>query len=356
MAKLQFATLSNLQEFLNLHNVQIDSKISEAVRSSIKTVSQSEDGYTLYFYTRTAPVTIDEAAFTITLPQPTGKADKVKGAVNGHLAGLDANGNLVDSGKAITDFDEAGAADSAKAEVMGYVGTIPADAKAKNVVAYIKEAVTAGQYDDSALKASVAANTEAIGTLNGTGDGSVKKAVADAVAKIVADAPEAYDTLKEISDWISTHASDAAGMNSQINTNKGDIDKLKTLIGTLPESAASTTIVGYIAEYVEKALADSDLSQYAKAADLTAAVGRISTLEGKVAANEGAIAQNASDIAAVASRMTTAEGKITALETDLATEKPKIAKNTSDITALKGLVGEGYEAIPSASIKGLFAQ
>ena len=75
MAKLQFATLSNLQEFLNLHNVQIDSKISEAVKSSIKTVSQSEDGYTLYFYTKTAPVTIDEAAFTITIPQPTGKAD-----------------------------------------------------------------------------------------------------------------------------------------------------------------------------------------------------------------------------------------------------------------------------------------
>ena len=42
MAKLQFATLSNLQEFLNLHNVQIDSKISEAVKNSIKTVSQSE--------------------------------------------------------------------------------------------------------------------------------------------------------------------------------------------------------------------------------------------------------------------------------------------------------------------------
>ena len=205
MAKLQFATLSNLQEFLNLHNVQIDSKISEAVKSSIKTVSQSEDGYTLYFYTKTAPVTIDEAAFTITIPQPTGKADKVKGAISGHLAGLDANGNLVDSGKAATDFDAAGAANTAKTEVMSYVGTIPADAKAKDVVNYIKEAVTAGKYDDSALKASVAANTAAIGTLNGTGDGSVKKAVADAVAKIVADAPEAYDTLKEISDWISTH-------------------------------------------------------------------------------------------------------------------------------------------------------
>lgn len=355
MAKLQFATLSNLQEFLNLHNVQIDSKISEAVKNSIKTVSQSEDGYTLYFYTKTAPVTIDEAAFIITIPQPIGKADKVKGAVKGHLAGLDENGNLVDSGKTVADFDAAGAANTAKTEVMSYVGTIPADAKAKNVVAYIKEAVTTGQYDDSALKASVAANTAAIGTLNGTGDGSVKKAVADAVAKIVADAPEAYDTLKEISDWISTHTSDAATMNSQIKTNKEDITKLKTLIGTLPESATSKDIVSYIAEYVSKALADSDLSQYAKAADLEAAVGRIDALEKKLPTLEAADKKNAEDITAVKGRMDTAEGKITAVEKDLATEKPKIAKNTSDIAALKGLVGDGYEAIPSASIKGLFS-
>lgn len=141
MAKLQFATLSNLQEFLTLHNVQIDSKISEAVKNSIKTVSQSEDGYTLYFYTKTAPVTIDEAAFTITIPNPSGKADKVKNAVNGHLAGLDANGNLIDSGKAVTDFDESGAANTAKTEVMTYIGTIPAGSDAKTIVNYIKEIV-----------------------------------------------------------------------------------------------------------------------------------------------------------------------------------------------------------------------
>ena len=352
MAKLQFATLSNLQEFLNLHNVQIDTKISEAVKSSIKTVSQSEDGYTLYFYTKTAPVTIDEAAFTITIPQPTGKADKVKGAISGHLAGLDANGNLVDSGKAATDFDAAGAANTAKTEVMSYVGTIP---KAKDVVSYIKEAVKTGTYDDSALKSSVAANTAAISTLNGTGAGSVKKAVSDAVAQIVNGAPEAYDTLKEISDWISSHASDAAGMNSQITTNKEDISKLKTLIGTLPNTATSKDIVSYIAEYVSKALADSDLSQYAKAEDLTAAVGRIDAIEKKLPTLEAADKKNAGDITAVKGRMDTAEGKITALEKDLAAEKPKIAKNTSDITALKGLVGDGYEAIPSASIKGLFS-
>lgn len=144
-------------------------------------------------------------------------------------------------------------------------------------------------------------------------------------------------------------------MNSQIKTNKEDIAKLKILIGTLPESATSKDIVGYIAEYVSKALADSDLSQYAKAEDLTAAVGRIDALEKKVPTLETADKTNADNITAVGTRVTTAEGKITAFEKDLATEKPKIAKNTYDIAALQGLVGEGYEAIPSASIKGLFA-
>ena len=354
MAKLQFATLGNLTEFLSLHNIQIDEKISDAVKNSIKTVSQSEDGYTLYFYTKTAPVTIDEAAFTITLPNPVNKADKVKNAVAGHLAGLDANGNLTDSGKTVNDFDAAGAADSAKAEVMTYVGTIPTGAKAKDVVSYIKEAVTAGAYNDTQIKADVAANKAAINTLNGTGDGSVKKAVSDAVASIVADAPEAYDTLKEISDWISSHTSDAAGMNSQIKTNKENIAALKTLIGTLPNTATSKDIVSYIAEYVSKALADSDLSQYAKAEDLKAAVGRIDAIEKKLPTLEAADKTNADNIAALGTRMDTAEGKITAIEKDLAIEKPKIAKNAADIAALQGLVGEGYEAIPSASIKALF--
>lgn len=354
MAKLQFATLGNLTEFLSLHNIQIDEKISDAVKNSIKTVSQSEDGYTLYFYTKTAPVTIDEAAFTITLPNPVNKADKVKNAVAGHLAGLDANGNLTDSGKTVNDFDAAGAADSAKAEVMTYVGTIPTGAKAKDVVSYIKEAVTAGAYNDTQIKADVAANKAAINTLNGTGDGSVKKAVSDAVASIVANAPEAYDTLKEISDWISSHTSDAAGMNSQIKTNKESIAALKTLIGTLPNTATSKDIVSYIAEYVSKALADSDLSQYAKAEDLKAAVGRIDAIEKKLPTLEAADKTNADNIAALGTRMDTAEGKITAIEKDLATEKPKISKNAADIAALQGLVGDGYEAIPSASIKALF--
>ena len=116
--------------------------------------------------------------------------------------------------------------------------------------AEIESAKTAATYDDTAVKASIKANTDAITVLNGDGDGSVTKKVADAVASIVSDAPEAYDTLKEISDWISNHSSDAAAMNSQIQTNKTDIATLTALVGALPEGAASSTVVGYIAEAI----------------------------------------------------------------------------------------------------------
>ena len=177
------------------------------------------------------------------------------------------------------------AADAAQADVdalEGKVGTVPAD---KTVVQMISDAQAAATYDDTALKGRVAANETAIATLNGTGEGSVSKQVADAVASIVADAPEAYDTLKEISDWISSHASDASAMNSQINTNKTDIANLTALVGSLPETASSDTVVGYINE----AIAALKIGDYAKAADLTAAVARIDTAEGKITTLEGKV-------------------------------------------------------------------
>lgn len=106
--------------------------------------------------------------------------------------------------------------------------------------------ITASEYNDTEIKKSIKGNTDAIGILNGTGDGSVDKKVADAVASIVANAPAAYDTLKEISDWISSHTEDASAMNSSIQTNKTDIANLAKLVGTLPEGEDSTTIVAYI--------------------------------------------------------------------------------------------------------------
>lgn len=52
--------------------------------------------------------------------------------------------------------------------------------------------------------------------------------VIEGVSKIVADAPENFDTLKEMSDWITEHEDSASAMNSAILQNKTDIGVLKT--------------------------------------------------------------------------------------------------------------------------------
>ena len=60
---------------------------------------------------------------------------------------------------------------------------------------------------------------------------------------------------------------------------KLDITALQNLVGTLPEGAVSDTVVAYIKEYADGAIAALNIGDYAKAADLTAAIGRIAALE-----------------------------------------------------------------------------
>ena len=107
-----------------------------------------------------------------------------------------------------------------------------ADTNAANITATAAATLeSANTYTDtktSALDTRVAATETAITTLNGTGTGSVTKAVADGIAEVVAGAPESFDTLKEISDWISSHSDSAAAMNTQIQTNSTDISALQT--------------------------------------------------------------------------------------------------------------------------------
>lgn len=357
MAKLQYMTLANLTEYNDLLGADLLTKINEAVSPAIKTVSLSDDKQTLYFYTKKAPVTIDDAAFSIPLPAPvdiSGKIDKVSNSTAGNLASLTADGSIADSGKKAADF----ASKSDISDLNAYVGTIPADSNASSVIEYAKEAADKAKadasYDDTELRAKVTANTDAVAILNGTGTGSVSKTVYDAVAEVVAGAPESMDTLKEISDWIQGHSSDAASMNSRIGDNKTDIDALKSLIGQLPEGSKAKTIIAYIAEYVTNAVGNIDLSKFALVTDLTAAVGRISKNEAAVTAiNEAA--------AALTARVTTAETDIDTVEKGLKTANTNIGTNTSNIqnnlskiTALEGLVGDGFEPIPSASIRSLF--
>ena len=64
---------------------------------------------------------------------------------------------------------------------------------------------------------------------NGTGDGSVKYTVADAVATIVAQAPEDFDTLKEIADWIANDETGTINLIERVEKAETDIEALKPL-------------------------------------------------------------------------------------------------------------------------------
>lgn len=125
--------------------------------------------------------------------------------------------------------------------------TIVGDANTTVSVEDGKVKISTPAYDDSDVKGRLDTAEAAITTLNGDEktDGSVKKITADAVASIVADAPEDFDTLKEISDWISTHKSDASAMNSAIS----DLEK----VTALPEGTDQTTLVGYVDEAIKNA-------------------------------------------------------------------------------------------------------
>ena len=88
------------------------------------------------------------------------------------------------------------------------------------------------------------------------------------IAKVVANAPESFDTLKEMSDWIAHHESDATTMNSAISDNKNAIDALQS-------SKANKSEIPDVSEYItEEQLIAKD---YADKAYVTEEITKIST-------------------------------------------------------------------------------
>lgn len=83
----------------------------------------------------------------------------------------------------------------------------------------------------------------------------VTKEITNKVAEIVADAPEDFNTLKEMSDWISNHENDASAMNSAISDNKNAITALQT--GKADKSEIPTTVAEL-----------TDSTDYAKKTDI----------------------------------------------------------------------------------------
>lgn len=81
-------------------------------------------------------------------------------------------------------------------------------------------------------------------TLNGSNTAptkSISTMISEGIAKVVANAPASFDTLKEIADWISTHQNDASAMNTAINTNTTNITNLTTKVNTNTTNISTNT-------------------------------------------------------------------------------------------------------------------
>lgn len=132
-----------------------------------------------------------------------------------------------------------------------------------------------GADDTAGLRKRIKDNETAITALNGNGEGSVSKAVSDAISTLIDGAPDTFDTFKEIAAWITEHGKDAAAMTTAISA-------LEAILVGFGTGEGKT---GTVKKYVDDAIAALKIGDYAKAADLTALAGRVSTLEGKPAAS-----------------------------------------------------------------------
>ena len=131
--------------------------------------------------------------------------------------------------------------------------------------------------------------------LTGTGEGSISKMIDAAINKFATDVTDddVVNSYKELIDWVAAHGPEATQMASGISENKTAIADLKTLVGTLPEGATSTTVVAYITEAIN-ALSIGD---YAKTTEVTAAISTALAAYAKTSDVNTSLAKKADKVA-----------------------------------------------------------
>lgn len=201
----------------------------------------------------------------------------------------------------------------------------------------------------SERKAADTTASEAIDALNTT----LSKRIDDRIAEVVGGAPESFDTLKEISDWISNNETSAAAMSGKINDNanaiSGEVTRATTAEQTLTDNLnAETTRAKAAEEAATKAVSDETVRAEAaekanadaitteatarKAADKTIT----DNLDAEIKRAKAAERTNADNITAEATRATNAETTISDAVTAETTRAKAAEKTNSEaIAALK---------------------
>ena len=275
-----------------------------------------------------------DAEFTklvdITLPFST-KMDKDTDAVAGNLAQFDANGNAVDAGEKIGDFLKKADAESTYAKQADH------EKLAEDVSGIDERLGTAeGEIDD--LQGEIE-------TLKGTGEGSVKKAVDDAINKFATEVTDngAVDKFAELVNWVAEHGPEAGEMTAAIQKNAEDIAKNAEDISKNAED------IGKNAEAIAKLNgADTEEGSVAKAVK-----DAKDALEEQIGAVDEKADKNAEDIAGVKE---TADGNaedIAKLQEDLTKLDGEALKTISGVEGTK--TGNNFEVtgVPVTLLKNV---
>lgn len=343
MAEKKYIDLTGLTHYDEKIKAVIDSKDAANLKSA-KDYADSLAGN--YDAAGTAETKVQELANgqvktnTAAITKLNGDAKtegSVAKAVADAKAGLETKISAADA--------KAAGAQTAVDNLKTYVGTIPEDAKSKDVVSYVNEKTTGIATDASlgALKKRVDTAEGDIKTakaditaLQGRADaveGKVTALVGEDAGKsartianeeltkqLIPDgAKESLDTLQEIAAWIQKHPDDASAMNAAIVA-------LKTKVGDIPEGATSTTIVAYIKELVD-----------AEKVRATGAEGgldtRVKAVEAKLGSGEGSVAKQIE--AAVKVETNARVAADSALDGKITTAQGAADKAQSDVDALK---------------------
>lgn len=189
----------------------------------------------------------------------------------GYATKTEAQGYANAKDTAIAEAKAAGEAAQSDVDTLkAKVGTV---ADGKTVVKMIEEAQAAATYDDTKVKADIAANVETIGGVKGRLD------------TFLADADlteNAIDTLKELQTYITEHGTEAAGWTNKITANETAIAEEAKTARAAEEANATGVTEAKTAAATAQSDVDAIKADYLKTADKTTLQGSIDAVSSRV--------------------------------------------------------------------------
>lgn len=214
--------------------------------------------------------------------------------------------------------------------------------------------------EDSRLESLISDAEDKISVLNGTGEGSVNKKIADAVDAFATQVTDdgTINTVKELFDYVAEHGSDFNALLGRVSTNETNISILQEKVSTLEKdnttnknnissnAEAINSLNNKVGSSADKASAEGSL--YARIeqvkADLAAMNGDGGSIKDQI--DDAIKANNTSVVTPISER-------VNAIEFDYLTSKDKEVLESS-ITAVanaaSAAAAKGEQGISDAAI------